>query len=69
MSETTLIILNLAMSLFAILGVAGLTLLAHRLPTSAPLADEEWGRGNALVAHDPLPLAQLARHEDELRAA
>jgi hypothetical protein len=31
--SSTLIILNLALSLFGALGVAGLTLLAHRLPS------------------------------------
>jgi hypothetical protein len=33
MNTTTMILLNLALSLFAVLGVAGLTLLAHRLPS------------------------------------
>jgi hypothetical protein len=69
MTMTTIIILNLALSLVAVLGVAGLTLLAHRLPSKAPLEDERWGRGHAHVPHDPLPLAQLARHEDELARA
>jgi len=33
MNTTTIVIVNLVLSLLAVLGVAGLTLLAHRLPS------------------------------------
>jgi hypothetical protein len=41
MNMTTLIILNLAFSVFAVLGVAGLTLVAHRLPSPSPTPVED----------------------------
>ena len=65
MTLTTIITLNLVVSVLTILGVYGLIRLAHRLPAVAPHDDANWGRGHAWVPSDPLPLAQLAAHEDE----
>ncbi len=66
MTTTTIILINLFASAFAVLGVAGLALLAHRLPSRAPHADASWGTsGDPWVGSDPLPLAQLAGHEAE----
>ena len=73
MQTSTLIIVNFALSTLAILGVAGLVRLAHRLPSAAPHEDESWGRsGDPWVESDPLPLRELITHESErelLRAA
>lgn len=69
MTLTTIVILNLCLSALTIFAVYGLIRLAHRLPAVAPHDDERWGRGNAWVPSDPLPLAQLAAHEDERELA
>jgi hypothetical protein len=62
--STTMILLNLALSAFAVLGVFALVALAHRLPTRAPRTDRRWGRGgDPWVASDPLPLVELASYE------
>jgi hypothetical protein len=62
----TFLILNLVLALVAIGAVGGMLVLAHRLPSSAPHNDESWGAGgDPWVASDPLPLRQLASHEDE----
>ena len=66
MTNSLIIVLNLAMSLFVFVALAALVHRAHRLPSSAPHHDELWGNGgNPWVVSDPLPLAQLAAHEDE----
>ena len=66
MTTTTLVILNLALSLLTVAAVAALVRLAHRLPSTAPRADAGWGEGSdRLVPSDPLPLVQIARHERE----
>ena len=65
MTLTTIIILNLILSALTVLAVYALVRVAHRLPAVAPHDDANWGRGLAWVPSDPLPLAQLAAHEDE----
>ena len=66
MTISSIITVNLLLSLLTIAAVGGLVWLAHRLPTHAPQHDARWGRGgNPWVASDPLPLAQVARHEAE----
>jgi hypothetical protein len=64
MTISTIVLINVFLSVFTLLALAGLVLLAHRLPSRAPHADESWGTsGDPWVASDPLPLAQLAGHE------
>ncbi len=66
MTLTTIVTVNIVLSVLVIAAVAALTRLAHRLPTAAPQHDEHWGRGgNPWVASDPLPLHQIARHDSE----
>ncbi len=66
MTNSLIIVLNLSLALFVFVTLAALIQLAHRLPSSAPHHDELWGNGgNPWVVSDPLPLAQLAAHEDE----
>jgi hypothetical protein len=66
---TTFLIINLLLALVAIAAVGGLVVLAHRLPSSAPHNDASWGTdGDPWVPSDPLPLQQLASHEQR-RAA
>jgi hypothetical protein len=66
MTNSLIIVLNLTLALFVFAALAALVHLAHRLPSSAPHHDELWGNGgNPWVVSDPLPLAQLAAHEDE----
>lgn len=66
MSTTILLTVNIVLGLLAIAAVAALARLAHRLPSSAPHSDEQWGTGgDPWVASDPLPFRELARHEDE----
>jgi hypothetical protein len=66
----SLILLNIALSLLVFGSLGALVALAHRLPSTAPHHDELWGNGgNPWVVSDPLPLAQLAAHEDERRLA
>jgi hypothetical protein len=66
MTISLIIVLNVTLSLFVFGALAALIHLAHRLPSSAPHHDELWGNGgNPWVVSDPLPLAQLAAHEDE----
>ena len=60
---TTFLILNIVLALFAIGAVLGLVVLAHRVPSSAPMSDESWGRDDQWVPSDPLPFRQLAVHE------
>jgi len=70
MSITLIVILNLALSLLAILLAFGLVLVSHRLPAASPYEDEGWGRGgNPWVASDPLPVAQVSAHETKLELA
>jgi hypothetical protein len=64
MTITTIIILNLALSLLAMLGVYAVAALAQRLPVTAPGDDAESGRGgDPWVPSGPLPLPQLRAHE------
>ncbi|MBA3841847.1 MAG: hypothetical protein H0X39_04380 [Actinobacteria bacterium] len=66
MSTTLIITSDAILGLLVIAAVAALVHLAHRLPETAPHSDETWGiQGDAWVASDPLPLRQLAAHEDE----
>jgi hypothetical protein len=66
MTLTTIVSMNLALSAFVVAAVAGLIVLTHRLPASAPAHDASWGRGgDPWVASDPLPLAQVVAHETE----
>ena len=66
---TTFLILNPLLALIAIGAVGALVVLAHRLPSSAPHDDATWGTdGDPWVPSDPLPLRQLAAHEQR-RAA
>ncbi len=70
MTTTTITVLNLAPALFVVLAVAAAMTLAHRLPTSAPHHDADWGRGgDPWIGSDPLPLAQLVAHESERELA
>jgi hypothetical protein len=63
---TTFITVNLFLALLALAAVAGLVRLAHRLPETSPLSDERWGTGgDPYVPSEPLPLHQVAEHEDE----
>jgi hypothetical protein len=63
---TTYIIVNLFLALAAFAGVGILVRLAHRLPQKAPLSDHRWGTGgDPYVPSEPLPLHQVAEHEDE----
>jgi len=64
MTTTTIVLANLLLSLAVIGAVGGLVRFAHRLPDAAPHDDEDWGRRpDVWVASEPLPLAQVARHE------
>jgi hypothetical protein len=65
MTPTLLLTVNIVLGAFTIAAVAALVRLAHVLPTSAPHSDEAWGADDSFVPSDPLPLRQLARHEDE----
>jgi hypothetical protein len=66
MTNSLIIVLNVTLSLLVFLSLGALVRVAHRLPSSAPHHDELWGKGgNPWVVSDPLPLAQLAAHEDE----
>lgn len=65
MTLATLITLNLVLSGLTVLAVFALVRLARRLPAIAPHDDAKWGRAHAWVPSDPLPLVQLAAHEDE----
>jgi hypothetical protein len=66
MTNSLIILLNIALSVLVFVSLGALVHLAHRLPSSAPHHDELWGNGgNPWVVSDPLPLAQLAAHEDE----
>jgi hypothetical protein len=62
---TTFLILNIVLALFAIGAVLGLITLAHRVPSSAPMSDESWGRDDQWVPSDPLPFRQLTVHEQD----
>ncbi len=63
---TTIIAINLILSAIIVAAVAGVVWLAHRLPVLAPRSDERWGiGGDPWVPSAPLPLQQVARHEDE----
>jgi hypothetical protein len=67
---TTYIIVNLCLAAFALSAVAGLVRLAHRLPETVPQSDERWGTGgNPYVPSEPLPMRQVADHEDERAVA
>jgi uncharacterized membrane protein len=66
MTTSSIVIVNLILAVLVVAAVGGLVWIAHRLPTHAPEHDARWGRGgNPWVASDPLPLAQVARHETE----
>ena len=66
--SNTIILLNTSLSVFAALAVSALAAVAHRLPSRAPETDESWGRGgDPWVASDPLPLVQVASHEQRRR--
>lgn len=66
MTQTTFIISNLLLSLLAFAAVAIAVRIARRLPESAPVSDDRWGTGgNPHVTSEPLPLLQVAEHEDE----
>jgi hypothetical protein len=65
MTPTILITVNSILGAITLAAVAALVRLAHRLPTSAPHSDEQWGTAASFVPSDPLPLRQLVRHEDE----
>jgi len=70
MTNTLLITLNASLAVLAVLVVARLVALAHRLPSSAPHHDALWGNGgNPWVPSDPLPLAQLVAHEHDRELA
>ena len=65
MTTSLLLTVNIVLGLVAILAVAALARLAFRLPSSAPHSDEQWGAGgDPWVVSDPLPLRELARHEE-----
>jgi hypothetical protein len=67
---TTYTIVNLCLAVLALAAVAGLVRLAHRLPETAPLSDERWGTGgDPYVPSEPLPVRQVAEHEDERAVA
>jgi hypothetical protein len=67
---TTYIIVNLCLAVLAFAAVAGAVRLAHRLPEAAPLDDERWGTGgDPYVPSEPLPLHQVAEHEDDRAVA
>jgi hypothetical protein len=64
MTSTTIILVNVLLSILVLAAVGGLTHLAHRLPNAAPDDDENWGkRPDVWVVSGPLPLHQVARHE------
>jgi hypothetical protein len=64
MTSTTIILVNVLLSILVLAAVGGLAHLAHRLPSAAPDDDEDWGRRpDVWVASEPLPLNQVARHE------
>jgi hypothetical protein len=66
MTTTTIILVNLILSLLALAAVGGLVRLAHRLPDAAPADDEDWGKQTDYrVTSTPLPLEQIARHDAE----
>jgi hypothetical protein len=67
---TTYTIVNLCLAVLALAAVPGLVRLAHRLPETAPLSDERWGTGgDPYVPSEPLPVRQVAEHEDERAVA
>ena len=64
MTPTTIVLVNLLLSILVLAAVGGLVHLAHRLPDTAPDDDETWGtRPDAWIASAPLPLHQIVRHE------
>ena len=66
MTLTTITTVNALLGLLMLAGVAAIVRLGHRLSDRAPRHDERWGAGgNPWVPSDPLPLHQVARHEDE----
>jgi hypothetical protein len=66
MTITAIIIMNTCFALLAVGAVAGVVRLAHRLSGHAPLSDVRWGTGgDHWVPSAPLPLHQVALHEDE----
>jgi hypothetical protein len=63
---TTYIIVNLCLAVLTFAALASIVRLAHRLPARAPLNDERWGTGgDPYVPSEPLPLHQVAAHEDD----
>ena len=70
MTVTAIIIVNTCFALLTIGAVASVVRLAHRLSAHAPLSDERWGTGgDHWVPSAPLPLHQVALHEDERAVA
>ena len=66
MTLTTILSLNAVLAALMVAGGAAVVRLGHRLSDHAPRHDERWGAGgNPWVPSDPLPLHQVARHEDE----
>lgn len=66
MTTTTFILVNLFLALGLAAALAAAVRLAHRLPDAAPLDDTRWGTGgDPFVPSEPLPLHQVAEHEDE----
>ena len=66
MTITFISLLSGALGALVLAAIAGVTVLAHRLPATAPDHDHLWGmRGDPWVISDPLPEAQLLAHEYE----
>lgn len=66
MTPTAIVTMNAVLAVLLLAAVAAVVRLGHRLSDHAPRHDERWGAGgNPWVPSDPLPLHQVARHEDE----
>ena len=67
---TTLIIVNAVFMFLTVAAVYAVTVLAHRLPDSAPESDETWGfSGDPIVPSEPLPLEQVTAYETQRELA
>jgi hypothetical protein len=70
MTLTTIATVNALLAVLVVAAVAAVVRVGHKLSDASPQHDERWGHGgNPWVSSDPLPLLQVARHEDERELA